>query len=80
MKTFTIDEAQKELPVLIGDGNPHSVVIVTPDGQTYRMIIEKIDGNGADAGASKSWRGKPLYTQEDRNKMKSPYPNEPSWE
>lgn len=74
MKTLTIAEAQKDLPEIIAEvcaGNSE-VVVRTPEGLEIKLVrVFK---------ASKTWRGRPLYTEEDRLAMPSPYPNEPDWE
>ena len=76
MKTMTVDEAQKDLSAVVDEvcESNAPVVLRTRDGREVKLMPMSRWPK-----ASKTWRGLPLHTEEDRLKMKSPYPNEPEW-
>ena len=71
MKTLTVAQAQKDLVAVVQevcDSNT-AVVLRTRDGRKVRLVpISKKPL----PKASKTWRGRPLYTEEDTAKMKCP--------
>jgi len=80
MKTLTTAKAQKDLVEIIAEvcAKKESIVLRTPAGLKVKLIpMLKAPKT---VKASKTWRGRPLFTEADIRKMNSPYPNEPKWE
>jgi hypothetical protein len=79
MKVLMVDEAQKDLAAIVEVvcNSKMPVVLRTRDGREVKLIPYS---KTTWPKASKIWRGRPLYTDEDRLKMKSPFPNEPDWD